>query len=75
MTKDKKRTDKTLANATYAELRTEIGRRHSAMRKTFGAGSGRPRVMKPCATCGESFSGREMRKHKCPNKGATNDQV
>ena len=41
------------------------GRDLSAQRKTFAAGPGRPRKLRPCPKgCGESFSARDMRVHK-----------
>jgi hypothetical protein len=46
------------------------GRKLSAARKTFGAGTGRPTVEKPCPFCGEKFTARKLREHKprCPKK-------
>lgn len=75
MTKKRGARKSRLSNAKREELRSEIARLCSAMRKTFGAGTGRPRVMRPCESCGGSFSAREMRQHKCPQKGTTNDQM
>jgi len=53
-------------------LLSEMQRRRSAKRKTYGAGTGRPRVTKTCEACGASFSAREFRQHKCSTQqGAT----
>ena len=43
----------------------EIGRAMNALRKTRGAGSGRPKVMRRCPTCKTKLGAREMRAHKC----------
>lgn len=53
-------------------LYSEIGRRRNAMRKTYGAGTGRPRVMRKCPTCKAQFSAREMQTHtpRCPGRKA-----
>jgi hypothetical protein len=61
-----------LSKVSYKDLRNELQRRRSAMRETFGAGSGRPKVMKLCKGCGMEFSGREMRKHQCTGTGRIN---
>lgn len=46
-------------------LVSEWGKRRAAKRRTFGAGTGRPKVMRPCLDCGVEFSASEMRKHHC----------
>jgi hypothetical protein len=49
-------------------LRSEVGRRNSARRKTFGAGTGRPRTAPRCA-CGQmTIKTAERRRHKCAAK-------
>jgi len=53
-------------------LFSEVQRRRNAKRKTFGAGTGRPRVMKTCEGCGGSYSAREIRKHQCTGTGRIN---
>jgi hypothetical protein len=53
-------------------LFSEIQRRRNAKRKTFGAGTGRPKVMKTCDACGGIFSAREFRKHTCTATGRIN---
>jgi hypothetical protein len=58
-----------LTNVPDAELLSEVQRRRNAMRKTKGAGTGRPPVMTTCLGCGGLFSAREFRKHKCERKG------
>ena len=42
----------------------------SSMRKTHGAGTGRPRIMKICERCGREMCATEFRGHKpkCPAK-------
>jgi len=49
-------------------LRSELGRRMNAMRKTRGAGTGRPRIVRPCPGCNAPFAAREMQRHQphCP---------
>ena len=39
-------------------------RRASQMRRTHGAGSGRPKLLRPCPHCGALLGAREMRQHK-----------
>jgi hypothetical protein len=53
---------------------TRWGRKLSAARKTFGAGTGRPKVTHKCPFCGLPFGGRELREHKprCPEKPRAN---
>ena len=46
-------------------LKAERARRNSAKRTAYGAGSGRPSVMRPCPKCGTEYSAVEMRKHRC----------
>ena len=55
-----------LENVSDAALLSEVQRRRSAMRKTYGAGTGRPKVMKTCPGCGGMFGARELRGHQCP---------
>lgn len=66
---------KKLTEVSDAALLSEVQRRRAAKRKTFGAGTGRPKVIKICPGCGGSFSGREYRAHKCDKKGETNATV
>lgn len=46
-------------------LRSEWARRSSAKRKTFGAGTGRPKKLTPCGKCGAMLGVAEKRKHSC----------
>jgi hypothetical protein len=50
-------------------LLSEAARRSNAKRKVHSGGSngGRPKVLKPCPKCGDTFGAREMAKHipKC----------
>jgi endogenous inhibitor of DNA gyrase (YacG/DUF329 family) len=39
-------------------------KRASAMRKSHGAGTGRPKKLSPCPDCGKKFGVAEMRKHR-----------
>lgn len=41
-------------------------RRASRMRKHHAAGSGRPKILRPCPTCGTLLGAREARQHKHP---------
>ena len=43
---------------------TVAAQRASAMRKTHGAGTGRPRKLVPCPKCSKDFGVAELRKHK-----------
>jgi|KBSMisStandDraft_5_1062788.scaffolds.fasta_scaffold1043337_3 hypothetical protein len=61
-----KRVDLTIISD--AALLSEVQRRRSAKRKTFGAGTGRPKVMKTCPGCGGVFSAREIRQHQCTGR-------
>lgn len=63
---------KTLSNISDADLLSEVQRRRAAKRKTFGAGTGRPKVIKTCPGCGGSYSAREIRKHQCTGTGRIN---
>jgi len=56
---------KTLTKISDAALLSEVQRRRAAKRKTFGAGTGRPKVMKACPSCGMEFSARDLRQHRC----------
>jgi hypothetical protein len=51
-------------------LTSEWARRRAARRKTFGAGTGRPRKLTACPGCGRKFGVTDLRKHKprCPGK-------
>jgi hypothetical protein len=49
-----------------AVLHSEVGRRRAAKRRTFGAGTGRPKVLKTCRRCGAECGAREFRSHRCP---------
>src|SRR5262245_903657 len=51
-------------------LTAEWGRRRAAKRTTFGAGTGRPKKLKVCPTCGGEFGVAEMRKHRCGRRPA-----
>jgi len=55
-----------------AALLSEVQRRRNAKRKTFGAGPGRPKVIKTCEACGGIFSAREFRQHRCTGTGRIN---
>lgn len=48
-----------------AVLTSEWARRNAAKRRTFGAGSGRPKVMRRCPDCGVEFSTSDLRRHRC----------
>lgn len=52
-----------------AVLHAEVGRRRGAQRKTFGAGTGRPKKLTRCPGCKLRFGVAEMRQHKCPGVG------
>jgi hypothetical protein len=45
---------------------SEIGRALQALRRTR---KGRPKVFRPCRYCGQMLSARDLREHKCPEKG------
>jgi hypothetical protein len=61
-----------LTGVPDAALLSEVQRRRNAKRKKFGAGTGRPRVMKTCEACGTILSAREFRKHQCTGTGRIN---
>jgi hypothetical protein len=44
-------------------LMSEFQRRRSSKRETYGAGTGRPKIMRPCPKCGVEFSATDMRPH------------
>ncbi|TAL08397.1 MAG: hypothetical protein EPO02_13010 [Nitrospirae bacterium] len=44
-------------------------KRSASMRKTLGAGSGRPAKLTPCPKCGQQFGVAELRRHKPHCKG------
>lgn len=48
-----------------ARVLPETMRQRQAARKTFGAGTGRPRKMVACQRCSVSGGTAEMRRHKC----------
>lgn len=48
---------------------TRQARKLSAMRKTYGAGSGRPPKLRPCPRCGATVSARALRL-RCPHRGS-----
>jgi hypothetical protein len=48
---------------------SELGRALNALRKTRGAGTGRPKKIRKCKTCGQKFSARQMRAHKYSRGG------
>lgn len=52
------------------ERRAEVARALAALRKTYGAGSGRPKVLRRCPGCGKEFGARELRAHRCGNSGS-----
>ena len=60
-----------LTEVSDEALLSEMQRRRSAKRKTRGAGTGRPRVMRTCRGCGGSYSTTEFRRHKCTGKLST----
>lgn len=49
----------------HAVLKREWARRNSLKRVNFGAGSGRPRIMRRCPACGVDMGSREFRQHRC----------
>jgi hypothetical protein len=53
------------ASIPDAVLTSEWARRNAAKRRTYGAGSGRPKIMRPCPTCGVEFSASDLRRHRC----------
>lgn len=53
------------ASIPDAVLTSERARRNAAKRRTFGAGSGRPKVMRSCPNCGVEFSTSDLRRHHC----------
>ena len=48
-----------------AVLKSEWARRNSLKRARFGAGTGRPKIMRSCAACGVEMGSRELRGHHC----------
>jgi hypothetical protein len=46
-------------------LTSEWARRQAAKRKTFGAGTGRPKIMRRCPICQSEMSATELRRHHC----------
>ncbi len=52
-------------------LKREWARRNSLKRTRFGAGSGRPKLMRRCAECGLEMSAREFRSHHCTRRWKT----
>ncbi len=61
-----------LSKVSDADLFSEVQRRRAAQRKTFGAGTGRPKKVKPCPRCGAPYGAREMRQHQCTGTGRIN---
>jgi hypothetical protein len=59
-------------------LMSEFQRRRSAKRETYGAGTGRPKIMRPCSKCGVKYCATDMRPHlrTCTgkNKGEANQK-
>jgi hypothetical protein len=49
-------------------LASEWARRRGAKRRTFGAGTGRPKTIRTCLWCQAKLSAMEMRRHICPAK-------
>jgi hypothetical protein len=46
-------------------LKSEWARRNSLKRTRFGAGPGRPRILRRCPSCGATTGSREFRGHVC----------
>lgn len=44
-------------------LHGEAARRRSAKRQTYGAGTGRPKTLRPCPNCTKPFGAAELRRH------------
>lgn len=42
---------------------SEWARRQSAKRQTYGAGTGRPKTLRPCPNCTKEFGAAELRRH------------
>lgn len=51
--------------ATIRKIISNAGKEANALRKTQGAGPGRPKKLAPCPECGEELGVAERRKHKC----------
>lgn len=47
-----------------SSITSAAGRRAVALRKTHGAGNGRPKKLTPCPKCGVEFGVAELRAHK-----------
>ena len=52
-------------------LASEWARRRGAKRRTFGAGTGRPKILRTCDNCGMEAGTAEMRRHVCPARRRT----
>lgn len=52
-------------------LRREWARRNSLKRTRFGAGTGRPKIVRRCFACGAEMSSREFRRHRCAPRWET----
>lgn len=52
-------------------LKSEWARRNSLKRTRFGAGTGRPKILRPCPKCGVEMGSRELRSHRCAPKWKT----
>lgn len=51
-------------------IRRERARRNNALRKTFGGGHGRPKILRTCPRCQQTMGTKELKYHKCPAKAA-----
>lgn len=51
-----------------AEIKTLWAQLTSGLRKTMGAGSGRPTKLRSCPGCRKFLGVVEMRQHRCPGK-------
>lgn len=52
---------------TRAE-RSALGRTLASLRKSYGAGSGRPKVLRQCPGCSLRMGARELRTHRCAKR-------
>ena len=44
-------------------VKSEVARWNNEKRRVYAGG--RPKVLKPCPKCGQSFGARELARHKC----------
>jgi hypothetical protein len=60
--------EQALREATDEQFASERGRRNAAARQTTAGG--RPKTLKPCPYCRESFGARDLTAHKphCPKR-------